>query len=110
MAASIQPVRNPRALYTHLLRWIAEARQDAVHGLRLLRRSAAFTATAILSLAIGIGADTAIFTVANGLLLRSPAGIIEARSPSASDKCSPVSSTAYLPSIFQLWLERSRCL
>ena len=58
-------------------RWIEDAWQDAAHGLRLLRRSPVFTATAALSLAIGIGANTAIFTVANALLFRPPAGIAD---------------------------------
>ena len=56
-------------------RWIEDAAKDAAHGVRLLRRSPAFTATAALSLAVGIGANTAIFTVANSLLFRPPAGI-----------------------------------
>ena len=58
-------------------RWIEDAWQDAAHGLRLLRRSPVFTATAVLSLAIGIGANTAIFTVANALLFRPPTGIAD---------------------------------
>ena len=58
-------------------RWIEDASQDAAHGVRLLRRSPVFTATAALSLAIGIGANTAIFTVANALLFRPPAGIAD---------------------------------
>ena len=58
-------------------RWIEDASQDAAHGVRLLRRSPVFTATAALSLAIGIGANTAIFTVANALLFRPPAGITD---------------------------------
>jgi predicted permease len=57
--------------------WIEDARRDAAHGLRLLRRSPVFTATAALSLAIGIGANTAIFTVANALLFRPPSGIAD---------------------------------
>ncbi len=60
-------------------RWIEDVWQDAVHGLRLLRRSPTFAVTAALSLAVGIGANTAIFTVANGLLFRPPGGIT--RSP-----------------------------
>jgi len=58
-------------------RWIEDVWQDAAHGLRLLRRSPVFTATAALSLAIGVGANTAIFTVANALLFRPPAGITD---------------------------------
>src|SRR4029450_5085932 len=56
-------------------RWIEDAAKDAAHGVRLLRRSPMFTATAALSLAVGIGANTAIFTVAPALLFRPPAGI-----------------------------------
>ena len=56
-------------------RWIEDARQDILHTLRLLRRSPLFTITAAVSLAIGIGANTAIFSVANSLLFRPPFGI-----------------------------------
>jgi predicted permease len=43
---------------------------DVRHALRALAAAPAFTATAILSLAIGIGANTAIFSIVDGLLLR----------------------------------------
>jgi putative ABC transport system permease protein len=51
--------------------------QDVRYGTRLLRRNPLFALTAALSLAIGIGANTAIFTVANALLFRPPAGVAE---------------------------------
>ncbi len=57
--------------------WVEDARQDVALGLRLLRRSPLFTFTAATSLAIGIGVNTAIFTVANGLLFRPPSGIAD---------------------------------
>jgi hypothetical protein len=45
-------------------------RQDLRHGLRAMRRDAAFCAVAVLILGLGIGANTAIFSVANTLLFR----------------------------------------
>jgi putative ABC transport system permease protein len=51
--------------------WLRDLTRDIRYGARTLLRNLAFTTVAIVSLAVGIGANTAIFSIFNSLLLRS---------------------------------------
>jgi putative ABC transport system permease protein len=87
-------------------------RQDARFALRTMRRSPGLTAVAVLTLALGIGANTAMFSIVNGVLLRplpyrDPARLMYVYSSSPS-RGFPISATS--PPDFREMRDRNRTL
>src|SRR5439155_4759306 len=65
----IMPTAQTRPTFWGLV-WLERLWQDVRYGFRMLAGSPGFAAIAILSIAIGIGANSAIFSFADALLLR----------------------------------------
>ena len=88
--------------------WLGELRQDVRYAFRHLRANPTFTAVAVLTLAVGIGASTTIFGIANAVLLRpfpfrEPDRIVRVWETNPSTDRFAVSEPNYLD-----WRERSR--
>ena len=58
-----------------LASWLATVREDLRYALRQMRRAPAFAAAVALTLALGIGANSAMFGLVDRLLLRAPSGV-----------------------------------
>jgi predicted permease len=83
------------------LPWLSDLARDLRYGLRALRRNPMFASVAVLTLALGIGANTAIFSLADAVLLRmlpvsEPQDLVVLRQRGPSGDIYPFTSAAAL--------------
>jgi putative ABC transport system permease protein len=91
------------------LPWLADMSRDARYAIRTLGRSPGFTAVAVLTLALGIGANAAVFSIINGILLRPPPFTDPARLVAVLDS-RPSQGVDWVydsPNRFEEWVRRN---
>jgi predicted permease len=104
------PLLEEQCRDTRAVTWMHDLRQDIVYGVRMLRKHPGFTAVALLSLALGIGANTAILSVIDA--------VVRARLPIPDDSRlvvlrtypfdNPAQETHALVADYFAWLDESR--
>ncbi|HEU5078738.1 MAG TPA: ABC transporter permease [Opitutaceae bacterium] len=91
-------------------RWLEQLLQDLRFGARTLRRNPVFTVVAVITLALGVGANTAIFSLLDALLLKplqydEPARLVQLWEPPAG-----VSQNVVSPGTYFDWREEATSL
>jgi predicted permease len=81
--------------------WLEDLARDVRHGVRALRRAPVFSSVAIVTLALGIGANTAILSIVNGVVLRPlayprPDALVHFEAVWGASNLSPLSVAEYL--------------
>src|SRR5881628_2033898 len=90
-----------------MMQWVENTIQDAQFAVRSWRRAPGFALTAIATLAIGIGANTAIFSIVSGVLLRPLPFADPGRLAQVKENIPPAEAGAVFSQDIEAWRAQS---